>query len=261
MTTRMLLTALLAAGMLLATGSASHADLIGYWPLDESSGTNAPNLGSGAGGPTNGTLVNMEDADWVAGQFGNALAFDGNDEYVDAGDIPAIGTTDDFTWSLWTYNEDVVNNDVILGNRDDGGANVGWTKFTTSKFEYRSNQNADIDYSDIPQNQWVHHAVVKSGATMTYYRNGVDSGLTSTSTAAATAQPFNLGGDAPFNEHWHGRLDDVAVWTDALPANTIAGLANGTISPPGALIPEPSTLVLAILSLLGFAILRRRRRK
>lgn len=39
-----------------------------------------------------------------------------------------------------------------------------------------------------------------------------------------------MGGDK-YAEWWQGRIDDVAIWTDALPSNSIAGLASGTYTP------------------------------
>ena len=215
------LVGLVAVGILVSA-STVQAAVIGYWPLDESSGTNAPNL---APGGTNGTLCNMEDSDWVSGKFGNALAFDGNDEYVSAGKIPAIAQSDDFSWAFWTYQQQGENNDVIVGNRYGG---TGWVKFTANKFEYRSvpGDDADLDYANIPQNTWVHHAVVKTGDSFAYYRDGVDTGLSSTTTGDGGEQPFFLGGDSD-GERWQGQLDEVVVYGDALASNQVAHLAAG----------------------------------
>jgi len=53
-----------------------------------------------------------------------------------------------------------------------------------------------------------------------------------------------------------GLLDEVGVWTDALPADWIAMLADGTHTP--ATVPEPNTLVLLAVGML--AVLYRLRR-
>jgi len=246
---------LAATAMLAAAGGGADAAMLGYWPLDETSGTNAPNLASGG---TDGTLYNMEDSDWVPGRFGNALAFDGNNEYVTAGTIPAIARNDSFTWAFWTYNQQGVNNDVILGNRYGGS---GWVKFTTRMFEYRSAAGGDVDYADIPQNQWVHHAMVKTGDTFAYYRNGSPTGQTSTTTGDGGVQPFFLGGDSRA-ERWQGRLDDVGIWNEALSAGDIALIYNNGIAAllRPEIIPEPSTFVIWTL-LLGLACFGRRRKR
>ena len=212
----------------------SRADLLGYWPLEETSGAVATNLVPGG---TNGILVGAG-VTWMNDPArGQVLSFGaaGITNYVDAGILPPIGNTTDFTWSFWAYHQGAANSDVILGNRYDPGAKTGsqWIKFTPTKFECNAGPQLNMDYADIPQNQWIHHAVVKRGSdrSFTYYRNGVAVMTTNiTLTGTATARPFYMGGDK-FAEWWLGRLDEVAIWSDALPASSIAGLAEGTLTP------------------------------
>ena len=202
--------------------------MIGYWPLDATSGTTATNRVVGG---TNGVLFGG--ATWMSDPLrGNVLSFDGSDDYVDAGTIPAIGVTSNFTWSFWAYSQQGVNNNVILGNRFDANAQTGnqWIKFTTSKFEFKpSGEAANLDYLDIPLNQWIHHAVVKYTNMLSYYRNGV-AFTNLPATTGTEVRPFYMGGDK-FGERWQGRIDDVAIWTDALPVDAIQGLADGTLTP------------------------------
>ncbi len=218
------------AGLFLSSCPLAEGALIGYWPLDATSGTVATNL---APGGTSGVLIGsgvtwMNDA-----QRGQVLNFGSSSNptnYVDAGFVPAIGMASNFTWSFWAYNQQPANNNVILGNRYDSAAKTGgqWIKFTPSKFEYTGIAN-NLDYVDIPQNQWLHHAVVKLGNSFTYYRNGVVY-TNVTTTAGTDIRPLYMGGDK-FAEWWQGRMDDVAIWTDALPTNSIAGLASGIYTP------------------------------
>ncbi len=199
---------------------------------------------------------------------GQVLAFDGNDDWVDAGFIPALAKdTDDFTWAFWTYQVQVANSDVALGNRYQADSQTGsqWVKFTADKFEYLSSgSNVNhVDYDNIPQNVWVHHAVVKSGSTLTYYRNGSVPASGEATHAIASdlaSQPFYMGGDK-YAERWQGSLDDVALWTDALSADAIAGLADGTYTPLTVPVPEPSTMLLSLLGLSSAAFVAWRRRK
>jgi len=206
----------------------ARATLIGYWPLNETSGTNAPNE---AAGGTDGVLIGsgvVWTNDSVRGQV---LSFPGTaTNYVDAGFVPAIGITSNFTWSFWAYSQQSANNNVILGNRYNADSMAGsqWIKFTPSKFEY-TGISGNLDYIDLPVNQWIHHAVVKYGNTFTYYRNGV-AYTNVTTTGGTDVRPFYMGGDK-FAEWWAGRIDDVAIWTDALPTNAIMGLADGTLTP------------------------------
>jgi len=211
--------------LLLTFCSNLKADLIGYWPLNETSGITATNLADGGaiGILTNGPTW-YDDA-----ERGRVLSFDGSDDHVIAGSTPPIGIYSNFTWSFWAYSQEIANNDVVLGNRWNADSQTGsiWIKFTTSKFEYTG--ATFLDYENIPLNEWIHHAVVKFRNTITYYRNGI-----ATTNGAVTgdiiSRPLYMGGDK-FSERWHGRLDDVAIWTDALPTNAIAGLADETYTP------------------------------
>ena len=217
-------------GVLLTFCPKAEGKLIGYWPLNETSGTIATNLAEGG---TNGVLIG-NGVTWMNDpQRGQVLNFGTGStatNYVDAGTIPAIGITSNFTWSFWAYSQQSPNNNVILGNRYDATSKTGsqWIKFTPSKFEC-TGLSGSLDYVDIPENQWIHHAVVKYGNTFTYYRNGV-AYTNVTTTAGTDVRPFYMGGDK-FAEWWQGRMDDVAIWTDALPTNAIAGLANGSLTP------------------------------
>ncbi len=71
--------AILFATVPLASLAAQAPPLIAHWRLDETTGTSAADA-SGRGNI--GTLVNFGGAPWVAGHAGNALAFDGVDDYV-----------------------------------------------------------------------------------------------------------------------------------------------------------------------------------
>ncbi len=68
------------------------------WHLNESSGTNVPDS---SGNGRDGTCVNMEDADWVAGKLNNCLSFDGVNGYVNCGNIGDFERTDSFSIECW----------------------------------------------------------------------------------------------------------------------------------------------------------------
>jgi len=70
--------------------------LTAYYSFDESSGTNLPDVHTKL---HNGTLVYMEDADWVSGKIGNALSFDAINEQVRISDY-IYGTTT-FSFNGW----------------------------------------------------------------------------------------------------------------------------------------------------------------
>ncbi len=218
--------------------------LYAYWPLDESSGTVAPNLVAGG---VEGSL--QRSPRWASDpDRGQVLTLDGINDHVIAGELPALAVNDDFTWSLW-FKQDQARSDtaVIAGNRDGGQQDpLQFVKLTPTNFEYYSGAaDPNLAYT-LDNDRWYHLAVVKSGAELTYYVNGevVATGVTQHDTAAS---PFYLGGDPNVaGEYADGQIDDVAMWTRDLPAETIQGLADGTFSPltaptvflDGPIIPE-----------------------
>jgi hypothetical protein len=224
--------ALLYAGSPNITGAGEG--LQGYWAFEETSGMTAANAATGG---TDATLFGGMSfvADPTRGRVLNASGTGGS--YASAGTLPQMTLTNDFTWSFWADSATSGGSAVVLGNRYNPSG-VEWnpqefTKFTPSSFEfYRSGAQEGVAYSGgvFPTNSWVHHAVVKQGGTMTYYRNGVAGGTRTITAGQNNAQPFYFGGDKA-GENWNGKLDDVAVWTNALPASSIVSLANGSATP------------------------------
>ncbi len=203
--------------------------LYAYWPLDATSGTVAENQVAG------GTEATLERGPaWASDvERGQVLSLDGRNDYVSAGTVPALARQDDFTWSLWFKPGDgVAANAVIAGNRAGGQEDpLQFIKFTPSNFEYYSNGGDPILPYSLSANVWSHLAVVKSGPTLTYYINGETVGQADTQHDAA-ANPFYLGGNPSVTgEYAVGWIDDVALWTRDLPAEAIAGLAQGVFSP------------------------------
>ena len=216
----------------------ANGELLGWWKFDEGSGTVA-NDSSGNG--NHGTIHNPIGGLGTGGsvwdtdlKFGVVLSFNGDETagaYVDAGMIiPEMTLTNDFTWAFWAkqVGDGTGVNQTILGNRYGASDQLQFSKFTPTNFEYYNNENNTgfINYDDLPDGVWLHHAVVKDGANLTYYRNGVVSG-SSTIDATLVAQPLYMGGDAT-SERWSGWLSDVRIYERALSSAQIPWLAGKT---------------------------------
>ena len=91
----------LVLGLTTTVAKADIADgLVGYWPLDEGSGTTTADA---TGNGSDGTFVG--DPQWSAGKLGSALDFDGNDA-VDCGNQAVL----DHSTNDWTVSAFAVNN-------------------------------------------------------------------------------------------------------------------------------------------------------
>jgi hypothetical protein len=153
-----------------------------------------------------------------------------------AGTLPVMTLQDDFTWAFWAKADTAGGDTVIMGNRYNGIGNTEFTprefvKFTNRQFEWHWNgAGQNIDYDDIPVGQWIHHAVVKQGTLLAYYRNGTPAGSVTITGAPTNPQPLFLGGNGQ-HENWQGSLDDVATWNSALTPAAIALLASDSANP------------------------------
>lgn len=218
----------------------------GWWRFEETTGTTAANS---VGGGTAGTLTGANVAFVNDGTRARVIRIntDGatnntGTSFVSAGSIPAMTMSNNFTWSFWSKTTDTATTEVMLGNRyNAAGADFSpreFIKFTNQSFEWhRNTAGENVEYADMTgtpatPGPWIHHAVVKEGATMRYYRNGVIATTSTITAAPINAQPLFFGANGPSGaEPWSGYLDDVATWTRALPVQAIAGLAAGTYTP------------------------------
>ncbi|MBN1805236.1 MAG: LamG domain-containing protein, partial [Sedimentisphaerales bacterium] len=204
-----------------------------------------------SGNGNDGTIYNAETGGlgdggsvWVEDpERGTVISFNGTaaGAYVRAGEIPQMTLSNDFTWSFWAKQnaENTANNDIILGNRKDANAvdfvPRQFIKFTPTKFEWHMNGNGDdnLEYDDIPADIWLHHAVVKTGDQLTYYRNGVEASSGMITQALDFPQPLFFGGDneSAEGENWSGFMSEVCIYNRALSAGEVMYIAGKRATP------------------------------
>ncbi len=217
--------------------STGSGELIGYWALNDGTGTTALDS-SGMGG--DGTLTNMEPgSDWVTGSLGLALEFDGNNEYVeieDRDDLDLAGS--DFTVAAWlkpaTFGESSQGRIVDHDGGSSGGG--GWTfqlmdnaSFVTSGLAYQVN-GTSISSSNpnlITLDTWQHAAVTYDSGTLTFYVGGQPRGVrTGAPAVVATSAPIRIGMRATDSDRdFNGSIDEVRVYDRALSQAEIQDLA------------------------------------
>ncbi|HEV7867531.1 MAG TPA: lamin tail domain-containing protein, partial [Chthoniobacteraceae bacterium] len=238
--------------------------LLAYWSFNETSGTTAVNS---VNGQPNGTMANGATfvTDVIRGQV---ASFDGADdrmEVIDSGTglpsvtfLPGFTATNDFTWAAWVLST-VATTDagqsgsVILGNRTDpNGQDYTPREFIkimpTAMQYHRQAATENLNYPDLIISAWTHICVVKRGQFLDYYRNGVFVQTLSISGGLSNPMPFFVGGDrmASVNEHFAGRVDDVALWTRALSATEIGQIGSEFgVTPPLPNPPEQTTAAVA----------------
>jgi hypothetical protein len=218
---------------------ASMPTPVGLWQLNETSGTNADDTGSGS---NDGTVTG---ATWAAGHINNGLSFDGTDDVTDILTETSIANlpSGDFSVAFWmNWNRNTSESfDTVLGKYGHNGTtNAGWLLYLNQSTQ-RLNFFAIMDgtsvwyesaTSSVPANSWVHIACVYTASTKTarMYVGGVEASY-ATQQAGAGNPPTDAGirtqlGRAYWSaDYYRGLLDDVRFYNSALTSTEVATLA------------------------------------
>ncbi|MGD2094745.1 MAG: discoidin domain-containing protein [Phycisphaerales bacterium] len=217
-------------------------DLVAYWSFDEGSGTTAYDL---TGNGNDGVFVG--DPQWVAGKYGGALEFNG-DDYLNCGNGPSLQIRDEITIVFWFQVEAFQNDwEAFLAKSDSAyrasrSATTGNATHMGLSGTSVGNGNGYFDASvTVTDGQWHHWAGVYDGTEARVYIDGVLD-----TTSAGTGQISLSSSDLYIGENsgatgrlLHGILDDVAIYSRALSLEEIQTIMEGFVSPELALNPIP----------------------
>ena len=205
-----------------------------HYTLNESAGTNASDI---SGNNRHGTLTNMEDVDWVAGKMGNALSFDGSNEYVDLGNIADFDRYDPFSVSVWIKTSTASK--MIMARHS---GTRGWFLFLSSTGQvfwaltnaYGTNQLSQKSINSVTDDGWHHIVVTYNGngenvSGLEVYVDNVDEEGATTETLTDT---FSVGVNAriaAWNSglYFNGLIDDARIFNSTLSSSEVTTLYNG----------------------------------
>ena len=218
--------------IVLGTAGNAWAELLGYWRLDEGSGTTvSDSSGSGIDGTFEG------DPEWVAGHSGLALELDG-DDWVNFGTPPELVLTGDISITCW------VNPSAFDGRQGFAGLDTGYVFkvheggvlcFTTPGISDMAS-NASVIEAGI----WQHVAVsFQPGQDAIFYINGVETERITGSSINAGGGPFRIGSNQ-WSENLIGLIDEVRIYNHILTESEILAAMEGAVGYPYALGPYPT---------------------
>jgi len=203
---------------------------LGYWRLDETSGTSAADF---SGNGRNGTYLNgvgLGVAGALANDTDDAARFDGVDDSVEVADDAALRLNGSFTIEFWARQISYVNyvpgilykGQSRNGNGNGNSNNNGYAVFADPYGGvWLQRNNDDIGTgSGFLAGTFNHFAVTYDGTDVRWYVNGI---LRSTQAVSfsASADTTNLQiGKADF--YGNNDLDEVAIYGTALSAAQIA---------------------------------------
>ena len=215
----------------------SDANLIGYWPLDEGSGTTANDYSAN---DNNGTITN---GTWANGVSGKSLDFDGASGYVQITDDSTIQNIFDGGGSISCWINVDSDGEGDFGRIIAKGSDV-WTIRVTGEAASKVKLDFVQDFSttngiwqsastEVDLNTWTHVAVVYdssgTGNNPIIYVNGDSVTISETSTPDGTyttdaASDLYIGNESGDAATFDGTIDEIRLYSTELTANQVKAL-------------------------------------
>lgn len=209
--------------------------LVGYWPFNGkdvswTSGT-AGTAYDRSGLGNDGALTNMTQSTAVAqGRMGQAISFDGADDYVSVADNSNLDLTADFTIATWfkTISVDALDGIYAKGS---GAVQLSFGGFGGPQGFTICNNQVTCPFADqgtYTPGVWQHVAATRQGNNWSLYVNGEYIMSTTNSTSIGnTSASLVVGYDnAASGRYFNGYFDDYRIYNRALSATEIKQLYN-----------------------------------
>jgi len=232
---------------------------VGLWNFNEGTGTvTADSSGNGNTGTISG-------ATWVAGKYGQALNFNGVNNYVDVGTGASLYPSSAISVLAWINIHDINPSDyprIVSCLKNDGT----WKGYEIFQNIHSNSINIQINVGGtfysfyigaVTQDQWANVGFTFDGTSITTYFNGVASSphsISGTIVYTATAQSLRIGQNPNIGIAPNGIIDEVSVYNRALSTTEIQNnLQNnpGFTSQLTAKIPKGTTQVITTLTYQG----------
>ncbi len=193
---------------------------VGYWKLDEASGTTATDSSTSA---LNATYVNSPTLGSTAGPLtagGTAATFSsGSSQHVLRSDNALLDTGDVQTLEAWVKRANSGTTHALFSR----GQASGYIRINGSNLVEWLDSNVGLiatSTTPIGNNVWTHVVCTKNGATSKIYINAVDvTGAVTDHVLSDGANPsLAIGSDYPLGEYMTGSIAHAAIYGTALSA-------------------------------------------
>ena len=210
--------------------------VVAEWCFDEGSGSV---LKDSSGNGNDGMIYG---ATWVEGKYGNALSFDGVDDYVKVPDSSSLDITNAVTIEAWIYNNqdyDSWRRIISKGDVTNYGYGLAIAAYKepekvslqlfdgTTPFTIRGNPTLEL-------NKWYHIVGTFSDNddTMKIYVNGAleSSNIAVTHHIVNNNDPLYIGYETRWRVVFNGIIDEVRIYNRALTAKEIESHYEGKLT-------------------------------
>ncbi len=235
-------------------GQAANADVIAHWSFDADftdSSSSSNDLSVGGSDP----VITTTAADVKFG--GGAADFDGDDWLAMATTLN-FGATDPWSISFWGKRDgNAETRDGMIIGEAGTNSNYIWTPDNPRQVRGLKFQNAasrNVRFGDFPDDELYHHWVLIADGTgnIEAYRDNSPQGVQApiggtVFTASSVGHAFSTE-----VHRYYGQIDELYVFDEAIGSDVVDSLYRSNA------VPEPTTLLLTVVALLGGIATRRR---
>jgi plastocyanin len=217
------------------TGSDS---LAGWWKFDNENGENSTFFRDWSNHGNNATCILTSCPTITSGKFGNAVSFDGSNDYIIAGNGSSLDITGNITVEAWIKPERLETAYLVKKATRDStdGYELSLSK-ATGKAYFRVNQKTShntyklFSTSSYPVDgsTWVHLVGVYNGSHVQIYFNGkLEKSMPAPANISSNSDNLKIGGPDD-SRYFKGTIDEVRIWNRALSPEEINNSYNSGI--------------------------------
>jgi len=225
--------------------TSNNNGLVAAYGFEETSGAT---VADASGNGNHGTI--KEAVRVASGRYGNALKFDGVNDWVTVNDSASLDVSSGMTLEAWVYplSQSTGGNTVIL--KEAPGAEV-YALYSEEDVNLPVTYLNDGSYqgvsgpSRLPVNTWTHLVATYDGLVQRLYVNGYKAAEKAQNKLIQTSNgALRIGGNSVWGEYFQGYIDEVRIYNRALTATEInTNLATAiSVSNPAQFIMGDKTL-------------------
>lgn len=217
------------ANAVVVSNTAPTNGLIGYWSLDEATGTKAYDY---SGNKNTGTY--FATSSWADGRLGGAAVFASSTNYINIPYKALFFPTTGFTVSVWVYvnawpsqstgivsNAQFNNGGYQIGLNADGCIQGGVSGNGTT-FGFTQTCNTGIK-------QWIHYVYTSDGTNQWLYKNGSLLNISSSTLPYNNGYALQIGGSSQggwTGNVFNGKIDEVRIYNRVVSVTEVTSLYN-----------------------------------